>query len=319
MLGGSRRRVPHSTPGTVKLWVPPRQSRGVSPVYARETRRTACVVALGAMLVAGLALDARAQNRMPPIPPEEMTDAQRELVEWYAGERNGAALVGPWVPLSRSPEVARLMIDVRSHVASRSLLSPSLTEIPILIAARAWSQQFEWNAHTRIAERAGLSRSTITAIAGGYRPPEMSDEEEVLYDLCMELDRTKGVSDPTYAAGLGGVRRGEHRRSGGAAGLLCAAGHGHEHCENAAAGEHRGVAAVSRAITTVVGAILRIDPRSPSESGNKRDRRVVARWPSRQRRRQARRWTEPNPGGFSLFAPAWPRAIADQERDKAVL
>ena len=35
MLGGSRRRVtPHSTPGTVKLWVPPRQSRGVSPVYA---------------------------------------------------------------------------------------------------------------------------------------------------------------------------------------------------------------------------------------------------------------------------------------------
>ena len=35
MLGGSRRRVPHSTPGTVKLWVPPRQSRGVSPVYAR--------------------------------------------------------------------------------------------------------------------------------------------------------------------------------------------------------------------------------------------------------------------------------------------
>lgn len=168
----------------------------------RETRRTACVVALGAMLVAGLALDARAQNRMPPIPPEEMTDAQRELVEWYAGERNGAALVGPWVPLSRSPEVARLMIDVRSHVASRSLLSPSLTEIPILIAARAWSQQFEWNAHTRIAERAGLSRSTITAIAGGYRPPEMSDEEEILYDLCMELDRTKGVSDPTYARAL---------------------------------------------------------------------------------------------------------------------
>ena len=38
MLGGSRRRVPHSTPGTVKLWVPPRQSRGVSPVYARARR-----------------------------------------------------------------------------------------------------------------------------------------------------------------------------------------------------------------------------------------------------------------------------------------
>ena len=141
---------------------------------------------------------AYAQNRMPPIPESEMTDAQRELAEWYRGERDGARLAGPWVPLSRSPEVARLMIDMRSHVANRSLLNPQLTEIPILIAAREWSQQFEWNAHARIAERAGLNTEIIAAIAEGRRPGEMSEEEEILYDFCMELQRSKSVSDATY-------------------------------------------------------------------------------------------------------------------------
>lgn len=46
------------------------------------------------------------------------------------------------------------MIDMRSHVASRTLLSPHLTEIPILIAAREWTQQFEWNAHEGIGTKA---------------------------------------------------------------------------------------------------------------------------------------------------------------------
>ena len=160
--------------------------------------RTVPVLVLILILTPG----AQAQNRMPAIPESEMTDAQRELAEWYRGERGGAQLGGPWVPLSRSPEVARLMIDMRSHVANRSLLNPQLTEIPILIAAREWTQQFEWHAHARIAERAGLNSEIIAAIADGRRPRQMSEQEEVLYDLCMELQRTKSVSDATYDRAL---------------------------------------------------------------------------------------------------------------------
>jgi 4-carboxymuconolactone decarboxylase len=94
------------------------------------------------------------------------------------------------------------MMDMRSHVASRSLLSPALTEIPILISAREWTQQFEWNAHEAIAAKAGLKPEIIAAIKEGRRPVQMTDEEESLYDLCIELQRTKGVSDPTYRRAL---------------------------------------------------------------------------------------------------------------------
>jgi 4-carboxymuconolactone decarboxylase len=151
---------------------------------------------IGAVLVLLLAPGARAQDRMPPVPRDKMTAEQQKVM----AERGN--LVGPWIPLSRSPEVLRLMMDMRSHVASRSLLSPQLTEIPILIAAREWTQQFEWNAHEGIAAKAGLKPEIISAIKDGRRPTQMSEEEESLYELCMELQRTKSVSDLTYARAL---------------------------------------------------------------------------------------------------------------------
>lgn len=119
---------------------------------------------IGAALVLLLAPAVRAQDRMPPIPKDKMTAEQQKIL----AERGN--LAGPWVPLSRSPEVLRLMMDMRAHVASRSLLNPQLTEIPILIAAREWTQQFEWNAHEAIATKAGLKAEIINAIKRAAGP-----------------------------------------------------------------------------------------------------------------------------------------------------
>jgi 4-carboxymuconolactone decarboxylase len=91
-----------------------------------------------------------------------------------------------------------LMMDVRTHVAQRSLLSNALTEMAILIAAREWTQQFEWNAHEPAAVKAGLKPEIISAIREGRRPRQMSEQEEALYDLCTELHRSRSVSDATY-------------------------------------------------------------------------------------------------------------------------
>jgi len=160
------------------------------------TRHLSTRAVLGGALVCLLASSAGAQDRMPPIPKDKWSPELQKA----ASTRGG--LVGPWIPLSRSPEVMGLMMDMRSHVANRSLLSPALTEIPILIAAREWTQQFEWNAHEGIAMKAGLKSEIINAIKEGRRPRQMTEQEESLYDLCMELQRTKSVSDATYDRAL---------------------------------------------------------------------------------------------------------------------
>src|SRR5437016_7179411 len=142
---------------------------------------------LGTALVCVLVAPAVAQDRMPPIPKDKWSPELQKAASTRAN------LVGPWIPLSRSPEVMGLMMDMRTHVASRSLLNNALTEMAILIAAREWTQQFEWNAHEPAALKAGVKPEIISAIREGRRPRQMSEQEEALYDLCTEVHHAKSV------------------------------------------------------------------------------------------------------------------------------
>jgi 4-carboxymuconolactone decarboxylase len=139
-----------------------------------------------------------AQDRMPPIPADKMTEAQKKMVAEFAAVRNSAP-TGPFAVLLRVPELMDLGYKWRQHVQARSALDQRLTEFVILMTARHWTQQYEWNAHHPAALKAGLKAEIITAVAEGRRPEQMAEDEAVLYDLCTELQRNQRVSDSTYA------------------------------------------------------------------------------------------------------------------------
>lgn len=139
-----------------------------------------------------------AQDRMPPIPPERLTEAQKKAVAEFTAARN-APVTGPFVPLLRSPEVMNRARAMGDYLRWNSVLPPRLSEFAILITARRWSQNYEWDAHASLAQRGGLSSEIIAAVADGRRPPGMKDDEATLYDFCDELHRRQSVSDPTYA------------------------------------------------------------------------------------------------------------------------
>ena len=50
-----------------------------------------------------------------------------------------------------------------------------------------------------IAEREGIARSTIEALARRERPANLPDDQAAVYDLCIELHRQRCVSDATWA------------------------------------------------------------------------------------------------------------------------
>src|SRR5262247_1011395 len=139
----------------------------------------------------------RAQDRMPPIPADKLTDAQKRAAEAFA-EGRGYAIRGPFVPLIRSPEVMLRAKAMGDYLRFKSVLGPRLNEMVILITAREWSQQYEWQAHHTIALKEGLRREITDAIADGRRPTGMADDEEAAYDMATEILRLKRVSDPTY-------------------------------------------------------------------------------------------------------------------------
>ena len=137
-------------------------------------------------------------DRMPPISDADMTTEQRQAVAGYAATRNTSVFEGPFVPLLRSPELLDRVQRVGEYLRYRNALPRRLSEMAILIAARHWSQQFEWNIHTADATMAGLADAVITAIAEGRRPSPLEEDEAAVYDFCLELLLNKSVSDATY-------------------------------------------------------------------------------------------------------------------------
>ena len=141
-------------------------------------------------------------DRMPPISDADMTTEQRQAVAGYAATRNTSVFEGPFVPLLRSPELLDRVQRVGEYLRYRNALPRRLSEMAILIAARHWSQQFEWNIHTSDATTAGLADAVITAIAEGRRPSPLDEDEAAVYDFCLELLLNKSVSDATYGRAL---------------------------------------------------------------------------------------------------------------------
>jgi 4-carboxymuconolactone decarboxylase len=162
------------------------------------TRCGRTTLAAALLVTAVVAFPADAQDRLPAIPADRLTPAQQQAVAEFRGARN-VELTGPFIPLLRSPELMTRTRGLGDYLRYKSRLEPRHSEFVILMAARSWSQQYEWAVHYPIAIKAGVTVETAKAIAERTRPPRLTAEETVLYDFCQELMRTQHVSDETYA------------------------------------------------------------------------------------------------------------------------
>jgi 4-carboxymuconolactone decarboxylase len=153
----------------------------------------ACIL----LLVVGAAV---AQDRMPPIPKDKMTEAQKQAYdEVTSGPRGAGGAEGPFVPLLRSPELMSRLQKAGEYLRFHNTIGPKLTEFVILLTARQWTQQYEYDVHQVNGAKAGIKQETIKAITEGRRPVGMEPDEEIAYDFCSELRQNQSVSDATYA------------------------------------------------------------------------------------------------------------------------
>jgi 4-carboxymuconolactone decarboxylase len=151
---------------------------------------------LVATVLVATVLRAGAQDRMPPLPADALTEQQAQALTNFVAARGQPT--GPWIALLRSPELMTRTRAVSDYLRFESVLPGWLREFVILMMARQWGQSYEWHVHYPIAIEEGLSPAIAQAIAEGRRPEGMVDEEEILYELCLELQRNHSVSDATY-------------------------------------------------------------------------------------------------------------------------
>jgi 4-carboxymuconolactone decarboxylase len=142
-----------------------------------------------------------AADRLPPLSEEQMTAEQRAAAAEISSGPRGA-VIGPFAPLLRSPELMTRLQKVGEYLRFESPLDRRLFEMTILYVARWWDQQFEWTFHHPLALEAGLDPAVADAIAEDRRPEGMDAAAEVVWDLLDELFRTRAVSDDVYARAL---------------------------------------------------------------------------------------------------------------------
>jgi 4-carboxymuconolactone decarboxylase len=130
-------------------------------------------------------------DRLPPIPPEQWSPAQRaEAQAMLAGPRK--AIVAPFVPLLRSPELAGHVQRLGAYLRYSSAIGTRLTELAILITAQHYTQKIEWAIHAPIAAREGIAASTIDSIERGAKPLSMPEDEALVYEYCHMLLQQRG-------------------------------------------------------------------------------------------------------------------------------
>ena len=140
-------------------------------------------------------------DRLPPLTAEQMTVEQRAAAAEISSGPRGA-VIGPFAPLLRSPELMTRLQKVGEYLRFESPLDRRLFEMTILWVARWWDQQFEWTFHHPLALEAGLDPAVADAIAENRRPDGMDAPAAAVWDLLDELYRTRRVSDATYARGV---------------------------------------------------------------------------------------------------------------------
>lgn len=145
--------------------------------------------------------------------PPNLDESQQTLYNAIANTRikilskddlfdEDGGLRGPWNAEIVSPVIGTHLEKFASAVRYDNSLEPRLYEIAILVVGAYWKSQFEWYAHEKIARKAGLAESAFPLIRSLSPVTELygilKEDECAVYELSLELVKTKRVSTETY-------------------------------------------------------------------------------------------------------------------------
>jgi 4-carboxymuconolactone decarboxylase len=138
-----------------------------------------------------------APKRFPQLTLEQLDPQARVLGEEIM-RISSVGLGGPYNPMLRSPVMADRLKRLLDYLRFNTSLPTRLNEFAILIQGRLWTSQVEWYAHYPLALKAGLPASVADDLKANIRPRGMKPDEEVVYDVSMDLATKHEISDELF-------------------------------------------------------------------------------------------------------------------------
>lgn len=140
-------------------------------------------------------------SRRFPLPTESTwSPALRRAIHRVTTGPRGA-LLGPFVPLTRSPELLDTVQALGAVLRYKSSITGAVLETAVLTVASRWSQDYEWTHHAPLALEAGLTPEAIGRISRS-EDPAMGGEIDLTWGLVCELLSTGSLSDLSYRSAV---------------------------------------------------------------------------------------------------------------------
>lgn len=151
-------------------------------------------------------------SRLPALSVAGLNDEQQTLFETLTGGKRGVgrplddflgpdgAMRGPFNAMLHHPAAGTAVQRLGELLRFEGVLSDAQREVAILTVGRHWRAQYEWWAHVRIAEAAGVAPAVIQAIYDQAPLPGGDAVLGAIYAFVRELTETRRVSDDVYAA-----------------------------------------------------------------------------------------------------------------------
>ena len=137
--------------------------------------------------------------RLPILEPAEMTAEQRAVCDTTIAGKRGR-MPPPVEMWLHSPRLADRAQHLGEFIRFETRLPHALNEMAILVTAKYWNSHYEWYAHRRIAEAAGLDPAIIDAIRDGREPVLTEPGARAVYHYAAALHRTRMVPQALHDA-----------------------------------------------------------------------------------------------------------------------
>ena len=135
--------------------------------------------------------------RLPPLPEEQWSAEQRELMAPFARE---GRIHNIFTTLLRHPKLLKRWLPLANHILFKSSLAPREREMVILRIAWRCGAEYEWGQHVVIAKKAGLGEAEIACIAEGPTAAGWPAFDAAILSAVDELHDDACISDATWAA-----------------------------------------------------------------------------------------------------------------------
>ena len=138
------------------------------------------------------------EMRLPYLKPEQLDEEQKKFYDNnieamqpmpYVWLLEDGELNGPSNSLLHNAKIGNMLFPLNRAIIRESIeaVGGAIHELAILATVASAKAPYAIYAHTKLAQKFGLADDKIAAVTAGQRPPNLTTEEGIAYDLTISL------------------------------------------------------------------------------------------------------------------------------------